>query len=85
MTKKSNCISFGPCYGYSSPNKNLPVFFIGRSIVDYDDSWPHLGHIISNTCDDRLDIINRCNSFARKLITVYVKRFILRVRVLSLK
>ena len=51
--KQSKCISFGPCYGYSSPKKNLPAFFIGGSVVDYVDSWPHLGHIISNTGDDR--------------------------------
>ena len=36
--KKSKCISFGPCYGYSSPKKNLPAFFIGRSAVDYVSS-----------------------------------------------
>ena len=33
--KKSKCISFSPCYGYLSPKKNLPVFFIGGSVVDY--------------------------------------------------
>ena len=64
--KKSKCISFGPCYGDSSPKKNVPAFF-GGSIVDYGDSWPHLGHIISNTGDDRLDIINRYNSLCMQI------------------
>ena len=69
-SKKSKCISFDPRYGHSSPKKNLPAFFIGRHVVDYVDSWPHLAHIISNTGDDRLDIINRCNSFCAQINNV---------------
>ena len=57
--KKSKCFSFGTCYGNSSPKKNVPACFIGRSVVDYVESSPRLGHIISNTGDDRLDIISR--------------------------
>ena len=63
--KKSKCIQFGPCYFISK--KYLPAFFIGGSGVDYVDSWPHLGHMISNTGDDRLDIINRCNSLCAQI------------------
>ena len=51
--KKSKCISIGLCYDYSSPKKHLPVFFIAESVVDYVNSWPHLGHIISNAGDNR--------------------------------
>ena len=59
--KKSKCISFGPCYGYSFPMKNVPAFFIGGSVDEYVDSWPYLGPITSNTDDDKLDLINRCD------------------------
>ena len=72
--KKSKCISFGPCFGYSSPKKNLPAFFIRGSVVDYVHSWPRLGHII--VIPATIDF-----PFLRKLKTLYV---ILRVRVLSL-
>ena len=65
--KQSKCISFGPCYSYSFPKKNLPVFFIGGSVSDQVDSWTHLGHIISHTGDDRLDIINRCNCLCAQI------------------
>ena len=64
---KSKCILFGPCNGYSASKKNLPNFLIGGSVVDYVDSWPRLGHIISNNDDDRLDIINRCNSLCTQI------------------
>ena len=62
MPKKSKCIS--------SPKKNLAAFFIGGSVVDYVDSWFHLGHIISNTGDDRLDIISIRNSFCAQINNV---------------
>ena len=40
------------------------------SVVDYVDSWPLFGHIISNTGDDRLDIINRCISHCAQINNV---------------
>ena len=68
--KKFKYISFGSRYGYSSPNKKLSAFFIGGSVVDYVGSWPHLCHIISNTGDDRLDIINRRSSLCTQINNV---------------
>ena len=68
--KKSKCILFDPCYGYSSSKRNIPYFFIGGSVVEYVDSWPHLGHIITNTGDDRLDIISRFNSLCAQIKNV---------------
>ena len=39
-----------------------PQFVIGDSVIEYVDSWPHLGHIIASSNDDNLDILNRRNS-----------------------
>ena len=43
---------------------------MGGSVVDYVDSLPHMGHLISNTGDDRLDITNRCNSLGAQINNV---------------
>ena len=37
------------------------------SVVDYVDSWPHWGHVISNTGEDRLDIINSAISLCAQI------------------
>ena len=41
--------------------------FHWTSVVDYVASWPHLGHTISNICEDRLDVMNRCNSLCAQI------------------
>ena len=33
-----------------------PQFAIGGSIIEYVDSWPHLGHIIASSNKDNLNI-----------------------------
>ena len=50
--------------------ENCISLFIGGSIVEYVDSRPHLGHVISNTGDDRHDIINRRNSLCAQINNV---------------
>ena len=35
---------------------------IGGSVIEYVDSWPHLGHIIASSHDDNLDISKGRNS-----------------------
>ena len=53
-TKKSKCIHIGPRlklpYG-------LLEFYIGDMAVESVDKWPHLGHIICATRDDKADIM----------------------------
>ena len=39
-----------------------PQFVIGGYVIEFVDSWPHLGHIIASSNDDNLDILNRRNS-----------------------
>ena len=36
--------------------RHLP-FYIGSQAIEFVDKWPHLGHIISNDCDDAADIL----------------------------
>lgn len=40
-------------------NLHLPSFFIGSHIIDFVDSWSHLGHILSSDNKDNLDIEHR--------------------------
>ena len=40
-----------------------PSFCIGSQVIDYVDQWPHLGHIITNDCDDAEDIRSRKLNF----------------------
>ena len=49
-------------------------FEICGNAIEVATSWPHIGHIISDDCDDRLDILNRRCSFigqANNLICVF--------------
>ena len=44
--------------------------------IEVVTSWPHLGHIISDDCDDKLDILSRRCSFigqANNLLCVFGK------------
>jgi hypothetical protein len=36
-----------------------PVLFIGGNAIEYVNEWPHLGHILTSTCDDTHDIMSR--------------------------
>jgi len=33
---------------------SLPIFYISRNIIEFVDSWPHVGHFLSNNlkCDN---------------------------------
>ena len=55
---KSKCIFFDSAV--SHPNCFLPKFYVGNNVIEFVDSWPHLGHILSNNmkCDN--DDIRRC-------------------------
>jgi hypothetical protein len=55
---KSKCLC---CHSISTVKNTLrltcnPAFFIGSNCIEFVDKWPHLGHIITNDCDDSEDI-----------------------------
>lgn len=50
---KSKCIVFG-----KRPANLLP-FTIGNDLIEFVNSWPHLGHVICNNGDDADDISGR--------------------------
>jgi hypothetical protein len=58
--KKSKCILFPPV-GQHQESNIKPVFSIGGNVIDYVDSWPHLGHILHNRNGDSEDILHRRN------------------------
>jgi Reverse transcriptase (RNA-dependent DNA polymerase) len=41
---------------YEAP---IPIFYIGGNVIELANEWPHLGHIISNSCDDESDVTSR--------------------------
>ena len=65
--KQSKC----PWVKHSSAIKvasdRKPQFVICGSVIEYVDSWPHLGHIIASSNDDNLDIFNRRNSLCGQI------------------
>jgi len=40
-----------------------PIFYIGGQSVEYVTQWLHLGHVVSEDCDDKADIVNRRNIY----------------------
>ena len=50
---KSKCILFPSShYGGINQSSILPSFFVGDNLIEYVQSWPHLGHIL---CSDLRD------------------------------
>jgi hypothetical protein len=41
---------------------HYPSFYIGSQVIEFVDKWPHLGHVISNGCDDMDDILSKKSS-----------------------
>lgn len=60
---KSKCLYFAgrnhTTDGIEGESLHLPSFLIGGHIIDFVDSWVHLGHILSTDCKDNLDIEHR--------------------------
>ena len=50
------------CVQHSSATDRKPQFVIDGSVIEYVDSWPHLGHVIASSNNDNLDILNKRNS-----------------------
>jgi hypothetical protein len=46
-------------------SKSVPhlLFYIGSQAIEFVDKWPHLGHIISNDCNDADDILTKKMNF----------------------
>ena len=62
---KSKCLRCHPTGSSKRPSNSvycLP-FQIGSHIIEFVDSWPHLGHIITSDCDDSVDISSKKTSF----------------------
>ena len=57
--QKTECIFFNNVVGHQA--WPLPTFYVGKSVIEYVDSWPHLGHILSNKLKCYNDDIRRRN------------------------
>jgi hypothetical protein len=55
---KSKCICCHPIgiSKFYSRFSCYPSFFIGSQLIEFVARWPHLGHIITNDCDDSEDL-----------------------------
>lgn len=57
--KKSKCMLFTPGRASSYPLR--PSFYINDNVIEYVDSWPHLGNILNVNQSDAACILNRRN------------------------
>jgi len=71
--QKTKCIFFDSAVSHLS--YPLPTFYVGNNVIEYVDSWPHLGHILSNNwkCDN--DDIKRCHLSVVKQINEIICYF----------
>ena len=65
--KKSKCLWVKHSSVINVASNRNPQFVIGGSVIEYVDSWPHLGLIIASSNDDNLDILNRRNSLCGQI------------------
>jgi len=56
--QKSKGIFFGSAV--SHPSCLLPTFLMGKNVIEFVDSWPHLGQIFSINVKSDNDDIRRC-------------------------
>ena len=49
---------------------NKVDFDVGGNIIEQVHEWPHLGHIISDECNDASDILNRKHSLCGQINNV---------------
>jgi hypothetical protein len=61
-SKCKRCDPIGAAMNTSRLTCN-PSFRIGLNCLEFLDKWPHLGHIITNDCDDSEDITLKKTSF----------------------
>ena len=65
--KKSKCLWVQHSSAIKVASDRKHQFVIGRSVLEYVDSWPHQGHIIASSNDDNLEILNRRNSLCGEI------------------
>jgi hypothetical protein len=61
---------FQPTHRASILVPSSRAFYIGDSIIEIMDKWPHLGHIINSKKTDDTDILDRRNSLMSRLNNV---------------
>jgi len=57
--KKSKCLYISSCANRSRISTTLPHFSVGGNHIAFLDEWPHLGHFITTSRDDKADIISK--------------------------
>lgn len=67
---KSKCLYVAPHVKHSRAVGAKPLFSVGNNTIDFVREWPHLGHIISASCDDKADIISKRNSLCGQINNV---------------
>ena len=59
-------------FGHTGHCFNKVDFHVGGNIIEQVYEWPHLGHIISDECNDASDILNRKHFCPDRLIMLFV-------------
>jgi hypothetical protein len=62
---KSKCLCCHPVRTPKNGRNSVPCrsFYIGSQAIEFVEKWPHLGHIITNECDDADDILAKKLNF----------------------
>ena len=62
----------------------MPELVIGGIIFEFVDSWPHLGHIVTSSNDNYLDILKLCcGQLDAILLFVFCLGYVIKLRVLK--
>ena len=69
--RKSTCFWMKHSFANKVTPDIKPQFVIGGSVIEFVDSWLHLGHFIASSNDDNLDILNRRIHYVDRLMTSY--------------
>jgi hypothetical protein len=69
---KSKCLVSKTCVGRQLHMEHVPSthFCIGGKVIEFVDSWPHLGHILNVNRDDEADIEKNPNALCGQINNV---------------
>jgi len=68
--RKSKCVNINSCANHFRISATLPHFSLGGNHIAFVDEWPHLGHIITTSRDDKADIISKRNTLCGQINNV---------------
>ena len=80
--KKSKCLYIRPKEDNKSNCCLKRMFNIGGNAIKFVRQWPHLGYLINDICNDKDDILKKCNTMCEQINNVlsFLVRWMLLLR-----